>query len=332
MKKVLYILVALVAIYLVLCLVGPADTRVERTGVINAPASAVQATLADFNAFPKWSPWKEYDPSMKTTVEGEPGKPGHKYSWEGNKEVGKGTMVLEGIRGDSLLQTLDMGYGPSQVYMVTKEASGATNLTWGFYSKTPFLFRPMGLFMDMDKMMGPDFEKGIANLKTLVESNVAAAAPKYEVKELIWESERTYYGNKTANLAMDRVAGMLGENFPMIYADMEKNKVTPESAPSCLVYSWNDSTMSGDMAAAFAAPKDAKLKGWVKHTVPAGKVLMVEYYGSPDNTYPAHEAVVNYLKERNLSHGLVIEEFVTDPGKEPDTSKWLTNIYYIVKQ
>lgn len=330
MKKVLYILAALVAIYLVLCLVGPAETRVERTGVINAPAGAVQATLADFNAFPKWSPWKEYDPNMKTTVEGEPGKPGHKYTWEGNKDVGKGTMVLDKISGDSLLQTLDMGF-PSQVYMVTKEENGATNLTWGLYSKSPFLLRPMGLFMDMEKRLGGDFEKGIANLKTWVESNLAAAAPKYEVKELTWENDRVYYGSKTTNVSVDKIAGMLGENLPMIYADMEKNKITPESAPACLVYSWNDSTMSGNMAAAFAVPKDAKLKGWVKHTAPAGKVLMVEYYGSPENTYPGHEAIENYLKERNLSHGLVIEEFVTDPGAEPDTSKWLTNIYYLVK-
>jgi effector-binding domain-containing protein len=331
MKKVLYVILALVVIYLVLCLIGPADTRVERTGMIQAPASAVQATLADFNTFQKWSPWKEYDPNMKITVEGEPGKPGHKYAWEGNKDVGKGTMTLDGINGDTVNQTLDMGYGPSKVYMVTKEENGATNLTWGFYAKTPFFFRAMGLFMNMDKMLGKDFEKGIANLKTLVESSASAAPAKnYEVKETTWE-ERTFYG-KRGKMGFQELSAFFGATYPKLFEDAGKNKVEPQGPPSALYFSWDDSTGVTECAAVIPVKNDAKLKGWEKFTTPAANVLHIEYYGAYDKSIDAHLAMDKYMKEKGLAQAMVMEEYVTDPQAEKDTAKWLTNIYYILRK
>lgn len=331
MKKVLYVLVALLVIYLVLCIVGPSDTRVERSGVINAPASDVQALLADFNTFQKWSPWKEYDPNMKITVEGEPGKPGHKYTWEGNKDVGKGTMVLDAINGDTVHQTLDMGWGPSKVYMVTKEENGATNLTWGFYAKTPFFFRPMGLFMNMDKMLGGDFEKGIVNLKTLAESNASVTAPKnYDVKEVNWE-ERAFYGKRDKK-GFQELSAFFGETYPKLFEDAGKNKVEPQGPPSAIYFSWDDSTGVTECAAVIPVKKDAKLKGWEKFTTPAGKVLHIEYYGAYDKSIDAHMAMDKYMKEKGLSQSMVLEEYVTDPGQEKDTTKWLTNIYYILNK
>ncbi len=331
MKKVLYVILALVCIYLVLCLVGPSDSRVERTGSINAPASAVQGVLTDYSVFSKWSPWAEKDTAMKVTLEGEAGKPGHKYYWEGNKEVGKGSMTFDGISGDSVLQTLDMGYGPTKVYMITKEENGTTTLTWGLYAKNPFFMRGMSLFMSMDKMLGPDFEKGLANLKTVVEANASKVAEKsYEVKEVQWE-ERTFVGSKKANLNMQTMAPFFGENFPKIMGDLGKNKIQPTGAPSAIYFSWDMATMSGDVAAVAPVAKDTKAKGWETYSVPAGKVLQIEYYGAYEKIGDAHTSMDKYMKEKSLTNGWVIEEYVTDPGAEKDTAKWLTNIYYILK-
>jgi len=330
MKKVLYVILALVCIYLVLCLMGPSDMRVERTASIKAPASAVQATLTDYSVFSKWSPWAEKDTSMKITLEGEAGKPGHKYYWEGNKEVGKGSMTFDGISGDSVLQTLDMGWGPSKVYMITKEENGSTNLTWGLYAKSPFFTRAMGLFMNMDKMLGPDFEKGLANLTTLVETQAAAPVVKnYEVKEIQWEA-RTFVG-KRGTMGFDKLSAFFGENYPKIFADAEKNKVEMTGAPSAIYFKWDDSTNVTECAAVIPVKADAKLKGWEKFTTPAGKVLHIEYYGAYDKSIDAHMAMDKYMSEKGLSQTMVLEEYITDPGKEPDTTKWLTNIYYILK-
>jgi len=331
MKKVLYVILALVCIYLVLCLVGASDMRVERAATINAPASAVQATLTDYSVFSKWSPWSEKDPNMKITLEGEAGKPGHKYYWEGNKEVGKGSMTFNGMSGDSVLQTLSFdGMGDSKVYMITKEENGATNLTWGMYSKTPFLGRAFMMFMNMDKMMGPDFEKGLANLKTLVEANAAAPVAKnYEVKETQWAA-RTFYGKK-GSMGFDKLEAFFGENWPKLVEDAQKNKVEMTGAPSAIFFKWDDSTNVTECAAVIPVKNEAKIKGWEKFPTPAGKVLHIEYYGAPNKSIDAHMAMDKYMSEKGLSQTMVLEEYITDPGKEPDTTKWLTNIYYILK-
>lgn len=328
MKKVLYVILALVCVYLVLCLMGPSETRVERKGTINASAANVQAILGDFNTFVKWSPWREKDTAMKITVEGEAGKAGHKYTWEGNKEVGKGTMVIDAINGDSVLQTLDMGYGPAKVYMVTKEENGVTNLTWGFYTKNPFFTRMFGLFMDMDKMLGGDFEKGIVKLKALAEA--APVAATYEVKEVQWEAAE-FLGTKSTNLNMEKMAPFFGENFPKLFGDLEKNKITPVSAPGSICFKWDDASLSGDMAAVFRVPAGTKIKGWENYTTPAGKVLQIEYFGDYNKIGDAHMAMGKYLAEKKLTNGWVLEEYVTDPMKEKDTAKWQTNIYYMLK-
>ncbi len=333
MKKVLYVILALVGIYLVLCIAGPAAIKVERSATINAPADAIQAKIVDFGTFSTWSPWQEKDPNMKTTITGEAGKVGHLYSWEGNKEVGKGSMKITKVSADTVVQELSFdGSGISNVTFAFKADSAGTKVSWIMDMSVPFFGRGMMMFFKgkMDEMLGADFEKGLANLKKVAEEAPATGVANYEVKEVQWEA-RTYYGTKTTNLTMEKIGPFFGENLPKIMTDFGKGKIEPQSPPSCLVFSWNDANMSGDMAAAFAASKDAKIKGWEKYTVPAGKVLQVTYFGAYEKIGDAHGALVNYIKEKNLTQGLAIEEYVTDPGTEKDTAKWQTNIYYTLK-
>src|SRR5688572_3245586 len=107
MKKVLYVIIGLVVLYIILAFIGPKDVKVERQIAINRPASEVKAKLGDFKFFhDKWSPWTQRDPNMVCTYEGTPGEPGHLYTWKGNKEVGHGSMTLTGYNGDTLLQKL----------------------------------------------------------------------------------------------------------------------------------------------------------------------------------------------------------------------------------
>jgi hypothetical protein len=333
MKKVLYVIIALVVVYLVLCIAGPSSVRVERSAVINAPADVIQGKISDYNQFNTWSPWADKDTTMKSTVEGEAGKVGHKYSWEGNKDVGKGTMEITAVGTDTLKEKLDFnGKGTSDVWFAFKPEAAATNVTWGMNMNVGFFGRGMMMFFKgkMDQMLGGDFEKGLGKLKAVAEAAPATAA-KYEVKETNWDAGKVYYGTKTTNLAVDKISPFFGENLPKIWGDMEKGKVTPTTPPSCLVFKWDDASMSGDMAAVIGGPADAKIKGWEKYTVPAGKVLQVAYFGAYDKIGGAHAALMNYVKEKNLTQGVVIEEYVTDPMNEKDTAKWQTNIYYTIK-
>lgn len=189
MKKVLYVIIGLVAIYLILCLFGPSSIKVERSVDINAPKELVQKQLSDFKFFhDAWSPWTEKDPAMKTTYTGEAGQPGSTYAWESDKsDVGKGSMTYNKTVNDSILQTLRFeGMGDTRVYFITTSENTITHVTWGMVFDIGFFGRGPMLFMNMDKQIGPDYEKGLAKLKPALEQMTQSTAPSasYEVKEL----------------------------------------------------------------------------------------------------------------------------------------------------
>ena len=141
MKKFLYVIIALLLFYLVLAMVGPKEIKVERSILISKPNSMVTAKLGDFKFFhDEWSPWSEKDPNMKNTYTGNPGEVGHLYSWEGNKDVGKGEMELKAFNGDSIIERLYFdGMGDSKVYYIVKNKDASTELTWGMISQIGFM-------------------------------------------------------------------------------------------------------------------------------------------------------------------------------------------------
>jgi effector-binding domain-containing protein len=335
MKKVLYVIIGLLVLYLILCLVGPSKVDVSKSIAINAPADVVQKYVADFKNFAQWSPWQAKDPNMSVTYSGEAGQIGSKYEWEGNKEVGKGIMEITAINGDTVQQKLTFlkpWKGGGDVYLISTAEGSGTNFTWATTFPMAFFMRPMGLFMNMEKMVGKQYEEGLARLKTVIETQ-ASAAPKseYQITEMEWP-EKTYFGSKKTMLEQPKIAGYLAENFPRIFSDFKKDNIVMESAPSLIIFSWNDATMSGEGAAALAASKEAPVKKWEKYTIPAGKVLQLQYFGNYGQPMmKAYDALKAYMKEKNLTPSWSIEEYVTDPMTEKDTAKWQTNIYCIVK-
>lgn len=332
MKKILYVLLGLVALYLILCLVGPAHVKVERSIDINASADLIKTRLGDYKFFHEsWSPWTEKDPGMKTTYTGEAGKEGHSIAWESDKkDVGKGSMSYIGTHGDTVMHTLSFeGQGDAKIYHVISANGTASKATWVMESETPFMFRAMMLFMNMDKMLGPDFEKGLANLKTAMEALPAEPTAHYDIEEMNWDA-KTYYGVK-AKLAFDKLAAFFGPAYGKIGEAMKKAKAEMKSAPSAIYFSFDEKTMVTDVAAVIEVANGTKLEGVEKFETPAGKVLKIAYYGAYDKVANAHYAMDAYMKEKSLTQSYAIEEYVTDPMTEKDTAKWLTNIFYLVK-
>jgi hypothetical protein len=281
MKKVLYVILSILVLYFILCLVGPSEGKVERSISINAPAEVVKSALTDNKIFhEKWSPWTEKDPAMKVSYKGAAGQVGQKMSWESDKkEVGKGNMTIEAITADSVVQKLHFdGMGDSKVYFVSKGENNATNVTWGMQSKTPFMFRAMMLFMNMDKMVGPDFEKGLVKLKTYVESTPAPSAETaYDVKEIMTE-ERVMIGTKKTNITFDKIGPYFGENFPKLQGELEKNKIAMVGPPCGLYWNYDEKNGTVNIAAALGAAKGAKIKGnneWDYYDIPPSKALFV---------------------------------------------------------
>lgn len=174
MTILLYILAGLVGLILILALLAPKTYDVSRSIVIAQPKQKVFDVLRSLKEQDKWSPWAKRDPNMKKEYRGTDGEVGSVSYWNGNKEVGEGeqeiTKIVDGERIEGELRFLKPWKSESDCYFETKDAgTGSTEVTWGFSGKNKFPFSIMMLFMSMDKMVGKDFEEGLATLKAMME-------------------------------------------------------------------------------------------------------------------------------------------------------------------
>ena len=167
------ILVALVLILVVLAARKPDAFRVQRAATIQAPPERVFPLVNDFHAWESWSPWDKIDPNLKRTYAGPASGTGTVYEWQGNKKVGQGRMeIKEAVAPKRVTIQLDF-LKPFEAHHVAEftmtPRDGGTTVTWTMDGRQPFLLKVITLFMSMDKMVGKDFERGLANLKALAE-------------------------------------------------------------------------------------------------------------------------------------------------------------------
>lgn len=171
-----YILAGILLLIILLYLLGPATYDVSRTIEINRPPAEVYDYLKFLKNQDEWSPWQKKDPDMKKEFRGTDGTVGAVSSWVGNKDVGSGeqeiTRLVEGSRVESKLRFFKPWKSQSDAYMEVEQVSeGLSRVRWGFSGKNGFPMRLMMLFMNMDKMVGKDFEEGLVNLKARMEKS-----------------------------------------------------------------------------------------------------------------------------------------------------------------
>lgn len=174
---VIKILIAVAAILVVLVVViatRPSAFRVERSATISAPAPVVFAQVNDFHQWEAWSPYVKRDPGMKKSFEGAPAGVGASYTWSGNHEVGEGrTTIIESRPSELIRITLEFVRpfaGTSTAEFTFRPEGERTAVTWSLAGRNNFPAKAMGLIMNMDKMLGDDFEKGLAQMKAIAEA------------------------------------------------------------------------------------------------------------------------------------------------------------------
>jgi hypothetical protein len=174
LKKISITLVTIIIIFLVIVAMQPSDFRVTRSATIAAPAPAVFAQVNDFHKWDAWSPWAKLDPAMKKTHEGAPAGTGAIYTWSGNNDVGEGRMTLTESRPSDLIRIKLEFKKPFEATNTTEFAfkpdGNQTVVTWSMFGENNFMAKAFGMFMNMDKMVGGDFEKGLALMKSVVEA------------------------------------------------------------------------------------------------------------------------------------------------------------------
>lgn len=174
MLKMIGIGVAVViAGILILAAMQPDNFKIERKGAIKAPPEKVFGFLNDFKNWTAWSPWEKKDPAMKRNFGPVTAGKGATYAWEGNKNVGIGNMeIAESAPPTKLAIRLNFVKpfeANNLVNFTLTPAAGGTEVTWSMEGKNNFMSKIMQVFMSMDKMVGPDFEAGLANLKAAAE-------------------------------------------------------------------------------------------------------------------------------------------------------------------
>jgi len=167
------ILAVIIAAILILAATKPATLRVQRAISINAPPERIFSLISDFHQWLSWSPYEQKDPAMKRTYSGAERGKGAVYAWDGDKNVGSGRMeILETSAPQKIVIKLDFftpfeGHNTAEFTMLPQ--GDGTHVTWLMHGPANFMSRLIQVFINLDKMIGKDFEAGLANLKTLTE-------------------------------------------------------------------------------------------------------------------------------------------------------------------
>jgi hypothetical protein len=172
---ILIAVAAIVAVFVVIVALQPAAFRIERSATMRAPASAVHAQVNDFQNWRAWSPWENVDPALKRVYEGPRAGAGASYAWQGNKEVGEGRMTIVESRPGELVRIKLEFFKPfaatNAAEFSFRQAGDATTVSWSMTGRNSFVARAMCLFVNMDRMVGGMFEKGLAQMKSVVEKS-----------------------------------------------------------------------------------------------------------------------------------------------------------------
>jgi len=168
LKKIALVLLLVVAGFAGYVATRPADFRISREKTLAAPPEVVYPFLVDFHKWPDWSPWEKLDPAMKREVSGSPSGPGAVYHWSGNDKVGEGQMTITDARSPQNV-TIKLEFIKPFAATITTQfdlspSGNGTHVIWTMSGQNNFIGKAMCIFMDMDKTVGPDFEKGLQSL------------------------------------------------------------------------------------------------------------------------------------------------------------------------
>ena len=177
MSEVLVIIAVILAVaiaaVLILAATKPTTLRVQRSVSINAPPERIFSLISDFHQWVTWSPYEQKDPAMKRTYGGAVSGNGATYAWDGDKNVGSGRMeILEATASSKIVIKLDFftpfeGHNTAEFTMLPQ--GDGTHVTWLMHGPANFMSRLIQVFINLDNMIGKDFEAGLANLKKVAE-------------------------------------------------------------------------------------------------------------------------------------------------------------------
>lgn len=171
-KIVVIVILVLLAGLLAFAATRPDQFSVQRSTSVNAPPEKIAALIGGMHNFNRWNPYLLKDPQLKGSYSGPENGPGSHYAWQGNKDVGKGSMTVTGVQPQ--LVEIDLDFiepfaSKNKAVFTLQPGTAGTQVTWAMHGPAPYITKLMGVVFNMDKMIGTDFETGLQRLKALAE-------------------------------------------------------------------------------------------------------------------------------------------------------------------
>jgi effector-binding domain-containing protein len=331
LKKILLTLVVVMAILAVVSIFLPSKIHVSRSAVISVKPTVAFHQVNTLKNWKNWSHWDKMDPKMISVYEGPESGVGAMHSWSSDhRSVGTGSMTItESTEPSSILTSLTFGGTTSHGGWLFEPFENGTQATVYMDMDLPFYSRIFPGLM-MNEWLGTDFEKALAGLREWCES-----LPVEEEKKTEWPVE-TINTSPVEALSIKVVTNQenfttkMNEAYVQINEAITKQNLRQSGANYAIYYLWSKDTVSFE--AGIPVDKKGNTDGVVTAvSLPSVKAVKVDYYGESAGTEKVHYYIDEYVKANGITiTGAPWEEYVTDPATEPDTSKWLTRVFYPV--
>ena len=334
MRIVKVIVIVLVIIFIGSCgyvALQPNSYDIYRTKTIKAPAQLLFTEVNDFKNWEDWSPWVEKDNSIEISYPEQTSGVGGSYSW--TSDDGNGTMKTVMVSPyDSISQQMQFeDFPPSNVYWHFKTTTEGTEVTWGMKANDmPFLLKLFAVINGgMDKMVGPDYERGLEKLDSIVIDDMK----KYEVTiEGIKEYGGGFYLYTTTNATNENISAKMAQEYGKIGMFMGKHGIQMNGMPLTVYHDMNMEDGTVIMSNGIPVSERINIKddsGVLCGYIPKTTVLKTILKGNYTNLSNAWEQSMQYLNENNILQSELkpFEIYTNDPGNFPNPADWTTEIY-----
>ncbi len=317
--------------YLILCYFSPKNFQINNSIRIVSTKGLCYIMLNDVREWQKWISWKDYDEQFTSSLGGRYTSIGANFTFDGPK-FGKGVVRVEEAYKDSVLVSyITNNKWPSDIatyWQIIPESKTSLmlNTVSRLQKKIPYLLRPMYLSLE-------------DNFKTIHQSDLDSL--KSHIENLL----QTEFGLSTSNFESHKYVGIrtpipnykmqkyYAEQFPKIYQFLDSVKLEVAGPPVGLVYGWDGVNSIVDLMAAVPVHSKTSVPlGFEYIEIPTTPCIQLKHYGFYNTLKNAHAKLDYVMNSSNfVLASPIIEEYVTSPSQEPDTSKWLTNIYYLLE-
>lgn len=331
--KILGIIIASIVVLLViLYFASPKEAHMERTAFIEAPPARVYRVVNNYHEFNTWNPFYELDPDTRVSYEGPERGVGAKYIWKSDT-LGNGSMWIVESEPDKLVKSRMKfeGYGGEPFATVKLEPKDdGTQVTWIYDEQSEGMYRLGNLVGMVDKMLGPNFERGLEKLKEHIEGMPDDSSPDITVEEA---AAISYIGVTTSmqTAEMENISQTMGNNFGKIMSYLNGKNLKMKGAPMSLYPEMTDEQLT----MINAIPVDGEISSDdpdIQYgTTGGGSVVKAVHRGDYRLLPATYAEVTQYIADHDLQQtGAPYEVYVTDPGVVRDTSEWVTEVYFPV--